>query len=61
MEIKLLSETEFEYQSDVQTRKSLEELKAYCLSSKCNAWKMMSKLKDPIRSSFVFKYNIKLI
>ena len=46
---RLLTESEYEIQSDVQTKKALEELKAYCLSHECNAWKTISKLKDPIK------------
>ncbi|XP_054162304.1 nuclear envelope integral membrane protein 1-like [Oppia nitens] len=49
VKVKLLTEVEFELQSDVQTKQSLEELRKYCLSSQCNAWHIICQLKDPIR------------
>jgi len=36
-------------QSDIETKKALEELKNYCLSPNCNAWNTICRLKDPLR------------
>jgi len=44
-----LNKTEFQKQGEAETRKALEDLKEYCKSPDCNAWKMICKLKDPIR------------
>lgn len=55
-EFKFLTESEFEYQSDLQTKISLTELKAYCLSSECNAWQVICRLKDPIRYAEVKRW-----
>ncbi|CAG2115110.1 unnamed protein product [Medioppia subpectinata] len=49
LKLRLLSEQEFELQSDVQTREALQQLKKFCISSECNAWNTICKLKDPIR------------
>lgn len=46
---KLITINEYQRQGDIETRKALEELRKYCLSPECNAWKVMCQLKEPIR------------
>ncbi|KAF2362442.1 NEMP family [Trinorchestia longiramus] len=45
--VKLLSEEEFIQQGNVSTRRALEELRNYCKSPDCNAWRTLSRLKTP--------------
>ena len=33
-----------------ETRKALDELRQYCRSPDCNAWKTMSRLSSPVQS-----------
>ncbi|XP_067123313.1 nuclear envelope integral membrane protein isoform X2 [Centruroides vittatus] len=47
--VKLLTETEYIQQANEETKKALEELRKYCRSPDCNAWKTLRKLNDPIR------------
>lgn len=47
--VKLLTESEYIQQANEETKKALEELRMYCHSPDCNAWKTMSKLKNPLR------------
>ncbi|CAH1774196.1 unnamed protein product [Owenia fusiformis] len=47
--IRLLSEAEYIRQGDKETRKALEELKEYCRSPQCDAWKTISRLGTPQR------------
>jgi len=46
---KLLSEQEYIDQSQVETTRHLKELRDYCKSPKCDAWKMTSRLTSPSR------------
>ncbi|XP_076165924.1 nuclear envelope integral membrane protein [Ptiloglossa arizonensis] len=46
---KLLTEDEYRKDGIRETHKALNELKGYCASPKCNSWKTILKLKDPIR------------
>ncbi|XP_067946534.1 nuclear envelope integral membrane protein-like [Watersipora subatra] len=46
---RLLTVAEYEQQADEYTRKSLEELRAYCRSPNCDPWKTISKLDTPTR------------
>lgn len=46
---KLLTEDEFRKEGIRETRKALSGLKEYCSSPKCNSWKTVLRLKDPIR------------
>jgi hypothetical protein len=45
----LLTDEEYTRQGDMETTKALKELRTYCRSPKCDAWKTMSQLNDPIR------------
>jgi len=47
--IRLLTESEYVDQSRVETTKALNELREFCQSPKCNAWKHISSLKSPTR------------
>ena len=46
---KLLSEQEYIDESQVVTTRALKELRDYCKSPKCDAWKMTSRLTSPSR------------
>ncbi|XP_069702346.1 nuclear envelope integral membrane protein isoform X2 [Periplaneta americana] len=46
---KLLTEDEYYEQGVRETAKALEELRGYCSSPDCNAWKTVLKLKQPVR------------
>ena len=46
---KLLTEEEYLQQANEETRKALEELRNYCRSPDCNAWKTISRLDSPSR------------
>ena len=46
---KLLTEQEYIDQSQIETTKALNELREYCKSPKCDAWKMTSRLTSPGR------------
>ena len=46
---KLLSEQAYIDQSQVVTTRALKELRDYCKSPKCDAWKMTSRLTSPSR------------
>ncbi|OQR79658.1 transmembrane protein-like [Tropilaelaps mercedesae] len=47
--IKLLTEEEYIRQGDETTAAELEKLRSFARSPDCNAWKVMSRLKDPSR------------
>ncbi|XP_048730582.2 nuclear envelope integral membrane protein 1-like isoform X2 [Ostrea edulis] len=47
--IKLLTEEEYQEQGHEETKKALEELRSFCQSPECNAWKTISRLKIPGR------------
>lgn len=47
--IHLLTEEEYIRQGDETTARELEKLRDFARSPDCNAWKMMSRLKDPSR------------
>lgn len=46
---KLLTEEEFIMQGSEETKKALEQLREYCKSPDCNAWKTISRVKTPQR------------
>ncbi|XP_064613742.1 nuclear envelope integral membrane protein 1-like isoform X1 [Liolophura sinensis] len=51
---RLLTEEEFIRQGDEETRKALEDLRQFCRSPECNAWKTIGNLKTPKRfASFI--------
>jgi len=45
----LLTEEEYTIQGDLETMNALRELRDYCRSPKCDAWRTMSHLQDPLR------------
>ena len=47
--VKLLSEAEYLDQSRVETARALQNLRDYCQSPKCNAWRTVSSLTSPSR------------
>ena len=47
--IRLLSEAEYLDQSRIETEKALKDLRSFCQSPKCDAWKHISTLKSPTR------------
>jgi len=47
--IRLLSEAEYHEETVRETEKALKELREFCQSPKCNAWKHISSLKSPTR------------
>lgn len=46
---RLLTEEEYLQQAHIETRKALDELRQYCQSPNCNAWKTVSRLQTPTR------------
>lgn len=46
---RLLTEEEYRIQGEVETRKALEELREYCNSPDCSAWKTVSRIQSPKR------------
>ncbi|XP_019513229.1 PREDICTED: nuclear envelope integral membrane protein 1 isoform X3 [Hipposideros armiger] len=46
---RLLTEEEYRIQGEVETRKALEELREYCNSPDCSAWKTVSRIHSPKR------------
>lgn len=46
---KLLTEDEYHEQGARETARALDELRGYCSSPDCNQWRVMTKLKNPIR------------
>ncbi|KAG0710138.1 Nuclear envelope integral membrane protein 1 [Chionoecetes opilio] len=47
--IRPLTEEEYIEQGDSETRRALDELRTFCHSPKCDAWKTVSSLKSPQR------------
>lgn len=47
--VKLLTEDEYREQSNIETRKALEELRRYCQSPSSNPWKTVTKVRNPSR------------
>ncbi|KFM78866.1 Transmembrane protein 194A, partial [Stegodyphus mimosarum] len=47
--VKLLTELEYIEQGHIETKKALENLRKYCRSPDCNAWKVIAKLRNPVR------------
>ncbi|XP_037785385.1 nuclear envelope integral membrane protein 1-like isoform X2 [Penaeus monodon] len=47
--VRPLTEEEYIQQANVETRKALEELRSFCRSPGCDAWKTVSRLKSPQR------------
>lgn len=50
---RLLTEEEYIRQGQEETRKALEELRAFCHSPQCNAWKTLSRLENPQRYVYI--------
>ena len=50
---RFLTEDEYFDQSRLQTRKALDDLRQFSKSPNCNAWRTMSRLKDPLRYQFI--------
>lgn len=48
--VKRLTEEEYIQQGNFETRKALEELRTFCHSPQCDAWKTISRLQSPQRS-----------
>lgn len=48
-ERKLLSEEEYYEEGAIETTKALDDLRSFCSSPECNAWKTITKLKNPTR------------
>ena len=46
---KFLSQEEYAIQGTEETNRALEDLREYCNSPDCNAWKVVSRLKHPSR------------
>ncbi|XP_039287899.1 nuclear envelope integral membrane protein 1a-like [Nilaparvata lugens] len=46
---KLLSEDEYHEQGARETARALDELRGYCSSPDCDQWRVMTRLKNPIR------------
>ncbi|CAG0921157.1 unnamed protein product [Notodromas monacha] len=44
-----LTEQEYIEQGYIETRRELDELRKFCSSPQCNAWKTVNRLKDPKR------------
>ena len=47
--VRPLTEDEYLDQGRLETKKALDELRDYCKSPQCNAWKTMGRLKEPMR------------
>lgn len=47
--VTLLTEEEYIKQGDVETRKALEELRQFCSSPDCKTWKVVTRLRNPVR------------
>ncbi|XP_055973568.1 nuclear envelope integral membrane protein 1 [Sorex fumeus] len=46
---RLLTEEEYRLQGERETKKALEDLREYCNSPDCSAWKTISRIKSPKR------------
>ncbi|KAG8513977.1 Nuclear envelope integral membrane protein 1 [Galemys pyrenaicus] len=46
---RLLTEEEYRIQGERETKKALEELRKYCNSPDCSAWKTVSRIQSPKR------------
>ncbi|XP_059150377.1 nuclear envelope integral membrane protein 1-like [Physella acuta] len=52
--VRLLTEEEYYLEAEVETKKALDQLKEYCRSPNCDAWKTMSRLTSPNKfASFI--------
>nr|CAH0110531.1 unnamed protein product [Daphnia galeata] len=47
--VRLLTEDEYVDQARIETERGLKELREFSRSPRCNAWKTMNQLKDPLR------------
>ncbi|XP_070535792.1 nuclear envelope integral membrane protein 1-like [Ptychodera flava] len=47
--VKLLSEDEYMIQADRETKIALQQLRKFCQSEQCDAWKIISRLRSPSR------------
>lgn len=45
----MLTEDEYVEQTRIETERGLKELREFSKSPNCNAWKTISRLKDPLR------------
>ncbi|XP_049639618.1 nuclear envelope integral membrane protein 1 isoform X2 [Suncus etruscus] len=46
---RLLTEEEYRIQGEIETKKALEDLRVYCNSPDCSAWKTISRIQSPKR------------
>lgn len=46
---RLLTEEEYRIQGEVETQKALQELREFCNSPECSAWKTISRIQSPKR------------
>ncbi len=46
---RMLTESEYLDQTRVETAKALNELRSFCKSPKCDAWRVTSRLQSPSR------------
>lgn len=46
---RLLTEEEYRIQGEVETQKALQELREFCNSPECSAWKTISRIHSPKR------------
>ncbi|XP_005079800.2 nuclear envelope integral membrane protein 1 isoform X2 [Mesocricetus auratus] len=46
---RLLTEEEYRIQGEVETQKALQELREFCNSPECSAWKTVSRIQSPKR------------
>ncbi|ERE90600.1 transmembrane protein [Cricetulus griseus] len=46
---RLLTEEEYRIQGEVETQKALQELREFCSSPECSAWKTVSRIQSPKR------------
>lgn len=60
---KLLTEEEYYNEGSVETKKALDELRSYCHSPGCDAWKTISRLTSPskwVQLSLSFHFYFRL-
>lgn len=60
---RLLTEEEYRIQGEVETRKALEELREFCNSPDCSAWKTVSRIQSPKRYTLgqIYQTSIRVI
>ena len=47
--VQLLTESEYLDQGRLETKKALDELRTFCRSPQCNAWRTVGRLQQPLR------------